>query len=67
MYLQKKPSASGTAASVTDRLTDAKKYTGASKERFDETGQGKGIDGREYRVEHTGYVGQYKGQGSFTK
>ncbi|XP_041362928.1 uncharacterized protein LOC121378710 [Gigantopelta aegis] len=63
----KRASASGTAASVTDRLTDASKYTGSSKERFDESGQGKGIEGRVYRVEHTGYVGQYKGQGSFAK
>ena len=31
---------------VVDRLTDPSKYTGAHKERFDETGKGKGIEGK---------------------
>lgn len=53
---------------VVDRLTDVKGYTGSHKERFDaETGKGKGMDGREDRPENTGYVGNYKGQGTFDK
>ncbi|XP_041363270.1 uncharacterized protein LOC121378942 [Gigantopelta aegis] len=57
--------ASGVAASVTSRLTDTHKYTGAHKERFDSSGHGKGIGGREYRDPHTGYTQQYKGQGTY--
>merc|ERR1711970_271230 len=30
-----------------DRMTDTTQYTGAHKERFDESGKGKGIEGRE--------------------
>ena len=30
-----------------DRLTDTSKYTGSHKERFDESGKGKGKEGRE--------------------
>ncbi|KAK7501006.1 hypothetical protein BaRGS_00007886 [Batillaria attramentaria] len=52
-------------AAVVDRLTDTSKYTGAHKERFDASGRGKGIDGREVRVENKGYVGNYKGEGSY--
>lgn len=57
--------ASGDAA--TKRLTDAKGYTGAHKERFDESGKGKGIEGREDRDAHaaSGYVGGYKGAGQY--
>jgi len=33
--------------SVFDRLTDSKKYTGAHKHRFDESGKGRGKDGRD--------------------
>lgn len=47
---------------VVDRLTDASKYTGSHKERFDETGKGKGLSGR--RDDDTrareGYVPGYK-------
>lgn len=50
-----------------DRLTDTNKYTGSHKERFDEEGKGKGKDGREYTADNTGYVGAYKGAGSFEK
>eukprot|EP00835_Amoeboradix_gromovi_P006936 NODE_950_length_2826_cov_0.272094.p2 type:complete len:221 gc:universal NODE_950_length_2826_cov_0.272094:1054-392(-) len=32
--------------SVFDRLTDHTKYTGSHKERFDEDGKGKGLEGR---------------------
>ena len=46
-------------------MTDTSKYTGSHKERFDESGKGKGIEGREERVENKGYVGAYKGEGTF--
>ncbi|XP_048402513.1 tubulin polymerization-promoting protein family member 3-like [Stegostoma tigrinum] len=48
-----------------DRLTDTSKYTGSHKERFDESGKGKGLSGREDIVENTGYVGNYKGAGTY--
>ncbi|XP_078497348.1 tubulin polymerization-promoting protein family member 2 [Lissotriton helveticus] len=48
-----------------DRLTDTSKYTGMHKERFDESGKGLGIAGRENTTQNTGYVGNYKGVGTF--
>uniref|UniRef100_A0A9J8AFM0 Tubulin polymerization-promoting protein family member 3 n=2 Tax=Cyprinus carpio TaxID=7962 RepID=A0A9J8AFM0_CYPCA len=50
---------------TVDRLTDTSKYTGSHKERFDESGKGKGKGGREEIVEHTGYVGAYKNAGTY--
>jgi len=55
------PKAEGTTqiskTGGVDRMTDAKLYTGAHKERFDaETGKGKGLEGREEVVDNTGYV-----------
>ena len=50
-----------------DRMTDASKYTGAHKQRFDAEGKGKGKAGREEQVENTGYVGNYKGKDTFDK
>ena len=50
-----------------DRLTDTSKYTGAHKERFDESGKGKGASGRTDAAQNTGYVGGYKGAGSYDK
>ena len=50
-----------------DRLTDTSKYTGSHKERFDESGKGKGISGREEVKDNTGYVGAYKGAGTYDK
>jgi len=52
---------------ATARMTDTSKYTGAHKERFGEDGKGKGLDGREDRVENTGYTGQYKNQDTYDK
>nr|CAI5840719.1 unnamed protein product [Callosobruchus analis] len=52
---------------AVDRLTDTSKYTGSHKERFDESGKGKGASGREDIAENTGYVGGYKGQGTYDK
>ena len=50
-----------------DRLTDTSKYTGAHKERFDKSGKGKGIDGREDRHANDGYVGGYGNKGTYDK
>ncbi|KAF6721024.1 Tubulin polymerization-promoting protein family member 3 [Oryzias melastigma] len=50
---------------AVDRLTDTSRYTGSHKERFDESGRGKGREGREEIVENTGYVGAYKNAGTF--
>jgi len=50
------------------RLTDVKHYTGAHKERFDaETGKGKGKEGRADVTRNTGYVANYKNEGSHGK
>ncbi|MBN3321046.1 TPPP3 protein, partial [Atractosteus spatula] len=54
-----------TKTGAVDRLTDTSKYTGSHKERFDESGKGKGKSGREDLVENTGYVGAYKNAGTF--
>ncbi|CAD6190996.1 unnamed protein product [Caenorhabditis auriculariae] len=58
-----KPEAQG----VYSRLTDPKKYTGASKERFDDDGKGKGKAGREDVDEKTGYVAAYKNKDTYDK
>ncbi|KAK5899643.1 hypothetical protein CesoFtcFv8_009102 [Champsocephalus esox] len=52
-------------AAAVDRLTDTTKYTGAHKERFDESGKGKGKVGRADLPDDSGYVGAYKGSGSY--
>lgn len=63
------PSTAGTTgvanAGNVARMTDTSKYTGAHKERFDADGKGKGIDGREERTKNTGYVGNYKNDGTY--
>ena len=46
-------------------MTDTANYTGAHKERFDAEGKGKGLDGREDMHDGSGYVGAYKGAGSY--
>ncbi|KAM5191658.1 tubulin polymerization-promoting protein family member 2-like [Mantella aurantiaca] len=65
----KEPASPGTTKPVAtggvQHLTDTSKYTGSHKERFDESGKGKGIKGREEVTENTGYVGAYKGEGTF--
>ena len=48
-------------------MTDTSNYTGAHKERFDASGKGKGIDGREDRAANTGYVGNYKNANTYDK
>ena len=49
------------------RLTDTTKYTGSHKERFDESGRGMGLKGREDTHSLSGYVGGYKEKGSYAK
>jgi len=48
-----------------DRLTDTTKYTGTHKQRFDETGKGKGIAGRKDLADTSGYVSGYQNKDSF--
>ena len=43
-------------------MTDTSNYTGSHKERFDESGKGKGADGRTDKADSSGYVGNYKGE-----
>lgn len=50
-------------------MTDASKYTGSHKERFDESGKGKGLEGRKDFDDKAaeGYVGGYKGKDTYDK
>ena len=48
-------------------MTDTSQYTGSHANRFDESGKGKGIDGREERAANDGYVGNYKGKDTYDK
>ncbi|XP_067934186.1 tubulin polymerization-promoting protein family member 2-like [Watersipora subatra] len=50
---------------VVNRMTDTSKYTGTHKERFDESGKGKGIAGREEVDAKDGYVQGYKERGTY--
>ncbi|EDO36688.1 predicted protein [Nematostella vectensis] len=69
----KGPATSGATKAVkvggVERLTDTKCYTGSHKERFDKSGKGKGIEGRVDRDDKAaqGYVGNYKGEGTYDK
>ncbi|XP_044215601.1 tubulin polymerization-promoting protein isoform X1 [Thunnus albacares] len=55
------------ASPTVSRLTDTTKFTGSHKERFDNTGRGKGKAGRVDIVDTSGYVSGYKHQGSYEK
>jgi hypothetical protein len=55
------------AASTVERLTDVSKYTGAHKQRFDETGKGRGIAGRKDVPDASGYVHGYGNKDSYSK
>lgn len=48
-------------------MTDTSNYTGSHKERFDESGKGKGKEGREEIADNSGYVGGYTNKGTFDK
>ena len=49
------------------KMTDSSQYTGAHKERFDKDGKGKGLGGRVEEASNSGYVGNYKGEGTYDK
>ncbi|XP_076263251.1 tubulin polymerization-promoting protein homolog [Rhynchophorus ferrugineus] len=53
--------------SAVDRLTDTSKYTGTHKQRFDETGKGKGIAGRKELLDDSGYVSGYQNKDTYQK
>uniref|UniRef100_UPI003AAD7467 tubulin polymerization-promoting protein isoform X1 n=2 Tax=Centroberyx gerrardi TaxID=166262 RepID=UPI003AAD7467 len=55
------------ASPTVSRLTDPTKFTGSHKERFDDTGRGKGKAGRVDMVDTSGYVSGYKHAGSYEK
>lgn len=55
------------ASPTVSRLTDTTKFTGSHKERFDETGRGKGKAGRVDVLDTSGYVSGYKHAGSYEK
>uniref|UniRef100_A0AAY5EV39 Tubulin polymerization promoting protein n=1 Tax=Electrophorus electricus TaxID=8005 RepID=A0AAY5EV39_ELEEL len=55
------------ASPTVSRLTDTTKFTGSHKERFDETGRGKGKAGRVDLVDKSGYVSGYKHAGTYEK
>jgi len=55
-----------TTSTIVDRLTDTSKYGGTHRERFDESGKGRGKEGR-VDGESDGYVTGYKHKGSYTK
>lgn len=65
------PGTSGTTSAVktaaVDRLTDASKYTGSHRLRFDETGRGRGIEGRKDVQDGSGYVQGYGNKDSYDK
>lgn len=55
------------ASPTVSRLTDTTKFTGSHKERFDQSGRGKGKAGRVEVVDTSGYVSGYKHAGSYEK
>lgn len=57
----------GKAAETVARLTDTSKYTGSHKQRFDETGKGKGISGRKDQPDGSGYVTGYSHKNTYDK
>ncbi|KAI4503071.1 hypothetical protein M0802_002115 [Mischocyttarus mexicanus] len=57
----------GKAASTVDRLTDVTRYTGSHKQRFDESGKGKGIAGRKDLPDQSGYVQGYQNKDTYNK
>ncbi|XP_058796847.1 tubulin polymerization-promoting protein homolog [Phymastichus coffea] len=59
------PSVGGKAASAVERLTDVSKYTGSHKQRFDETGKGRGIAGRKDVPDASGYVQGYQNKDTY--
>ncbi|XP_035231189.1 tubulin polymerization-promoting protein homolog [Stegodyphus dumicola] len=61
------PVTTGAVGENLRRMTDPSLYTGAHKERFDESGKGKGIAGREDLTDNSGYVTGYKEKDTYDK
>lgn len=59
--------ASTKISNTVDRLTDVSRYTGSHKQRFDETGRGRGLAGRKDVPDATGYVQGYQNKDSYSK
>lgn len=59
--------AKSKADAAVERLTDPTKYTGSHKQRFDETGKGRGIAGRKDVQDGSGYVQGYKDKDTYSK
>lgn len=57
----------GKAAETVARLTDTSKYTGSHRQRFDDTGKGKGIAGRKDLPDQSGYVTGYGHKNTYDK
>ncbi|XP_055627288.1 tubulin polymerization-promoting protein homolog isoform X2 [Toxorhynchites rutilus septentrionalis] len=55
------------SAETVARLTDTSKYTGSHKQRFDESGKGKGIAGRKDLPDSSGYVTGYSHKNTYDK
>ncbi|XP_060519782.1 tubulin polymerization-promoting protein homolog [Cylas formicarius] len=53
--------------STVERLMDSSKFTGTHKQRFDDSGKGKGIAGRKDLVDTSGYVSGYQHKDTFDK
>ncbi|XP_055385623.1 tubulin polymerization-promoting protein homolog [Condylostylus longicornis] len=60
-------SSGSKAAATVSRLTDTSRYTGSHKERFDDSGKGKGIAGRKDVVDDSGYVAGYQHKDTYDK
>ncbi|XP_041353969.1 tubulin polymerization-promoting protein family member 2-like isoform X1 [Gigantopelta aegis] len=59
-----------TGMSITgdvEHMTDTTLYTGSHRERFDESGHGRGAEGRVDIVSTSGYVENYRGEGTYDK
>lgn len=56
---------SGKAKDNVNRMTDTALYTGHHKERFGEDGKGKGLEGRKYLADGSGYVSGYKNKDTY--
>lgn len=59
--------AAGGKSATVERLTDTSRYTGAHKQRFDESGKGRGIAGRKDVADSSGYVQGYQHKDSYNK
>ncbi|PKU42457.1 tubulin polymerization-promoting protein family member hypothetical protein [Limosa lapponica baueri] len=54
-----------TKVGGVERLTDPSKYIGSHNEHFDESGKGKGLAGCQDLADDRGYIGAYKGAGTY--